>query len=102
MAGHGEFEHEQDDRQADEQQAGDVERQAAEADEREDQRDPAQDPGDEVGALELEEQPVEAERQQDERDVRVGQQVQEPCNGFIESSANGASASASVIGWRRR
>jgi hypothetical protein len=77
VAGHGELEHEQHDRQADQQHARDVERQAAEADEREDQRDRAEDPGDEVGALQLEDQPIEADRQQDERDVRVGQQVED-------------------------
>ena len=75
VAGHGQLEDEQQDGQTDEDQAGHVERQAAEADEREDQRDRAEDAGHEVRALELEQQAVEAERQQDERDVRIGQQV---------------------------
>ena len=77
MAGDRELEHEQDDPEPDQQQPGDVEGQAAEADEREDDREGAQDAGHEVGRLELEQEAVEPEREQDERDVRVGQQVQE-------------------------
>ena len=69
---------EEQDRQADEEQAGHVERQAAEPDEGEDQRERAEDAGHPVGVLELEVEPVEPERQEDEGDVRVGQQVQEP------------------------
>ena len=93
VAGDGELEHEQHDRQPDQQEPGDVERQAAEADEREDDRERAQDAGHEVRVLELEEQPVEAEREQDERDVRVGEQVQELWSGFIGSSIAVAPAS---------
>ena len=64
--------------EADQQQAADVERQAAEADEGQDDRRAPQDAGHEVRVLELEEQPVEADREQDEGDVRVGQEVEEP------------------------
>ena len=60
VARHGQLQDEEHDGQAHEQQAGDVERQAAEADEREDEREGAQDAGHQVGVLELEEEPVEA------------------------------------------
>ena len=58
MIGH--LEQEEDDSQADEQQPGDVEGQAAEADEGQDDGEGAQDAGHPVGVLELEEEPVEA------------------------------------------
>ena len=77
MAGHRQLEPDQDHREQDQQQARDVERQAAEADEGEDDRQSAQDAGDEVRVLELEQEPVEADREQDEGDVRVGQQMEE-------------------------
>ena len=98
MAGDGQLEDEQDDGQPDEQQAADVERQAAEADEGQDDRERAQDAGHEVGVLELEDEAVEADREEDERDVRVGQQVQEAWNGFIEASSTAASGVSSVTG----
>ena len=77
VARDGGLEDEEDDRQADEQEPADVERQAAEADEGEDEREGAQDAGHPVGVLELEEDAVEAEREEDEGDVRIGQQVEE-------------------------
>ncbi len=55
-------------------------------------REGAQDAGHEVGVLELEEEPLEAQREQDEGDVRVGQQVQEPLDGFMADSVVGAPA----------
>ena len=64
--------------QADEQQPGDVEGQAAEADEGQDDGEGAQDAGHPVGVLQLEEESVEAQREEDEGDVGVGKQVQEP------------------------
>ena len=80
-AGHRPLQHEEHHREADEDEAGDVERQAAEADEGQDECERAQDAGHVVGVLQLEEDAVEPEREEDEGDVGVAEQVQERLEG---------------------
>ena len=70
---------EQEDRQAEEEQSGHVERQAPEPDEGEDDRERTEDPGHEVRVLELEDQAVEAD---DELPCHeVGGYGVRPCDG---------------------
>ncbi len=77
MARHARLEEEEHDRQPEQDHAGDVERQGPRSDEREDQREAADDARHEVRVHQFEQQAVEADREQDEGDVRVRQQVQE-------------------------
>ena len=77
MARDGQLQAEQDEPEHDQDQAADVERQAPEADERQDQRQPAEDAGDEVRVVELGQQAGRADAEQEERDRRVRQQPDE-------------------------
>ena len=70
---------EQHDREEDQQHAGKVDRQALEGEERQDQRDAADDAGqDDAGVRQLEDEPERAEHQEHVGDVRIGDDVQEP------------------------
>ena len=71
VARHGRLEGKQDDSQDQQQEPGRVERQAAEANEGEDDRQAAEDPGDEVRVHQLVEQAQRADAEQQRGDVRV-------------------------------